>query len=676
MLPMMDPAVERRVRWLLRLLVLWGLVIVGRLVQMQIVQHQYWADLADGQQTHLIELPASRGTIYDRNGHILAISVPVETVVVNPSTLPDRQVAASILAQILGIDAEKLEKEFKTRAAKKKTKEKGYAYYEVAKGITQEQAQKLKSLKLGWIQWRSSTVRVYPNDEVAAHVLGGVDRDQAGDAGIEQGMEDELGGRPGWASMESDVHGFGFASHVELEPLPGKDVVLTIDQRVQYEAEKALKKAVIENSCWSGRVVVMNPHNGEILALASYPTFNPNEKVPDKAALQNLAIESPVEPGSVFKVFTVAGAIEENKVTPQSSFHCGYGKMNLFGRMIRDHDPYGYLPVEDILARSSNIGAIKVGLELGDKALYGYLKRFGFGSRTGLPLPHESSGKLIRLSRWTKSSIGSVAMGHEVMATTLQLGQGISVIANGGYLVKPSLIQRINGLKKNGSELQKISYSEAKPRAEQVLNPKTVVIMRKMLEHVVLAGTGKSARVQGYTTGGKTGSAQIYDPKTKAYSHSRYHASFMGITPVNDPQLSIVVTLNGSTKYGGVVAGPVFKEVAEASLRILNIARDLPDDPKLENVRLEAMNDAALSELSDPIEENSVEEVDNSDSVAVSTSLVTPNFLGKSLRAVMEEASEKGFRIDPSGLGLVRSQQPKPGTPISYGQKIQLKFGR
>jgi cell division protein FtsI (penicillin-binding protein 3) len=675
MVPMMDPAVERRVRWMLRMLLLWGVGILGKLIHMQIVEHRYYADLADSQQIHLVELPASRGTIYDRNGHIMAISVPVETVVVNPSTLPDRQVAASILSEILGLDEQKLKKELDERAEKKKTKQKGYGYYEVAKGITQEQAVRLKSLKLGWIQWQSSTVRVYPNDEVAAHLLGGVNREQEGDAGIEQGMEDELGGRPGWASMETDVHGLGFASNVELEPMPGNDVVLTIDHRVQYEAEKSLKKAVIENNCGSGRVVVMNPHTGEILAMASYPTFNPNERVADGAVLQNLAVQSAIEPGSVFKVFTIASAIEEKEVTATSSFHCGFGKMNLFGRIIRDHDPYGYLSVEDILAKSSNIGAIKVGQELGEKRLFEFIKRFGFGSRTGLPLPGESSGKVIRLARWTKSSIGSVAMGHEVMATTVQLGQGVGVIANGGYLVQPKLIQRVKAQERSGLPLRKVSYVEARPAGVTVLSPSTVVTMRKMMEHVVLEGTGKSARVQGYTTGGKTGSAQIYDPKTKTYLH-KYHASFMGFAPVNDPQLSIVVTLNGSTKYGGVVAAPVFREVAEASLRIMNVARDLPDDQKLEKVPAEVINDSALSDLSDLSEEKPVEVEDKSEDSVVTTSLVTPNFMGKSLRTVMEEASEKGFRIDPSGVGLVRSQKPLPGTPISYGQKIQLKFGR
>jgi len=237
----------------------------------------------------------------------------------------------------------------------------------------------------------------------------------------------------------------------------------------------------------------------------------------------------------------------------------------------------------------------------------------------------------------------------------------------------------VKAQEQNGEHLRKVHYVEETKAGVQVLRPATVVSMRKMMEHVVLAGTGKGARVQGYTTGGKTGSAQIYDPKTKAYTH-KYHASFMGFAPVNDPKLTIVVTLNGSTKYGGVVAAPVFKEVADATLRVLNIARDLPDAPQLEKVSLEVINDVALSDLSDlsvevPVDKTAEEE-DKFERTSVSTSLVTPNFLGKNLRAVMEEASQKGFRIDPSGVGLVRTQNPLPGTPVSYGQKIQLKFGR
>lgn len=666
------PAVDRRARWLLRLLMLWGVAVVAKLFYLQIVKHSFYADLAEQQQTRLVEIPAHRGTIYDRNGHVLAISVPVETVVVNPAKLPNVEIAAALLAEILHIDEKQLLANLREKVEEKR------GYYKVAEQLTQDQVKRLKSLKLGWIQFESSSVRVYPNDQLAAHVLGGVDFEKHGNGGIEQGQDDELAGRPGYASMVTDVRHRGFESTVEVEPIPGNDVTLTIDYRVQYELEKLLAKAVVENHCWTGRAIILDPHTGEVLAMASYPTYNPNDKVVDIEARQNLAVQSAIEPGSVFKVFTVAGAIEENVVTPTTGYHCGFGKFNLFGRIIHDSNKngHGYLTVEDILAKSSNIGAIQVGMALGEKRFFDYIKLFGFGSRTGLPLPGESTGRVLRLSKWSKSSIGSVAMGHEVMTTTAQLGQAASVIANGGKLVRPKLVSSVRPASTEGYQLRRASYETKVDEPQVVLTPATIVKMRKMMEHVVLEGTGKPAKIHGYTVGGKTGSAQIYDPKSKTYLH-KYHASFMGFTPVNNPRLVTVITLNGSSLYGGVVAAPVFKDATEAALRILNIPKDLPDDPSKDPVK-DSTKDLAVSDASFPIltEEKPVEDSENSANEVTKASLVTPNFSGMTLRAVLELASEKGFRIDPSGSGLVREQSPAAGAPVAYGQKIKLRLGR
>jgi len=647
---------------------LWGVAVVIKLFYLQIVKHDFYAELADQQQTRLVEIPAHRGTIYDRNGHVLAISVPVETVVVNPATLPNVEIAAALLAEILELDQKKLLNNLNEKVAEKR------GYFKVAERLTQDQVKRLKSLKLGWIQFESSSIRVYPNDQLAAHVLGGVDFEKHGNGGIEQGHEDELAGRPGYASMVTDVRHRGFESNIEVEPIPGNDVSLTIDYRVQYELEKLLSKSVVENNCWSGRAMVMDPHTGEVYAMASYPTYNPNDKVVDIEARQNLVIQSAIEPGSVFKVFTVAGAIEENKVTPSTGFHCGFGKFNLFGRVIHDSSKhgYGYLTVEDILAKSSNIGAIQVGLALGEKRFFDFIKLFGFGSKTGLPLPGESTGRVLRLSKWSKTSIGSVAMGHEVMATTAQLGQAVSVIANGGKLVHPKLVSQLSQARTNGYQLRHTSYEAPVEAQQTVISAETVVKMRKMMERVVLEGTGKSAKIHGYSVGGKTGSAQIYDPKTKTYLH-KYHASFMGFTPVNNPRLVTVVTLNGSSLYGGLVAAPVFRDATHAALRILNIPKDLPDDTRTEEKRAVSVSDASFPLLSG---DKPVEEVENPETGLTKVSLLTPDFSGMTLRAVLELSSEKGFRIDPSGSGLVRDQFPAKGSPVAYGQKIKLRFGR
>ncbi|MFN9430370.1 MAG: peptidoglycan D,D-transpeptidase FtsI family protein, partial [Acidobacteriota bacterium] len=331
------------------------------------------------------------------------------------------------------------------------------------------------------------------------HILGGVDFEKRGNGGIEQGMEDELGGRPGFASMVTDVRHRGFESNIEVEPIPGNDVALTIDYRVQYELEKLLAQSVESEKCWSGRGIVMDPHTGEILAMASFPTYNPNGKVTDLEARQNLPVQSAIEPGSVFKIFTIASALEEKTVKPSSSFNCHHGKFNLFGRIIRDStkNGYGYLTVEDILAKSSNIGSIQVGMTVGDKLFHKYILDFGFGARTGLPLPGESTGRVRRLSKWTKSSIGSVAMVHEIMATTVQLAQGASIIANGGKFVRPKLVHHVTTPSAGGFAIRTTAFIDPPSRPKQIRSPETVRQLRQMLEHGVLAGPGALARVRG-----------------------------------------------------------------------------------------------------------------------------------------------------------------------------------
>jgi cell division protein FtsI (penicillin-binding protein 3) len=666
--PPIDPAARRRAKRLVRFLILWGVIIFGRLVYLQIYRHEHYTQLADKQHIHRVEIAAHRGIIYDRNGHILAITIPTERVIVDPARLPNIPTNAAIVAGILGLDANALTAELTNRAQRATNNR----YYVIAPHVHPEQAQRLRSLRLNWLYFKPSSYRVYPNGGLAAHVLGGVDADGHGNAGIEQGLEEELGGYSGFANMVSDVSNRGFESEIEAEPVPGNDVVLTLDHRIQYDLEQELAAAVAKNDCKSGRGIVMDPSTGEILALASYPTYDPNEKVTNLESRRNLAVQSAIEPGSVFKVFTIAGAIEDGLVTPGTGYHCGNGRINLFGRVIHDAHSYGYLSVEDILAKSSNIGSIHVALELKEKRFYDYIKLFGFGDRTGLPLPGESPGRVIRLAKWTKSSIGSVAMGHEIMATTAQLAQAASVIANGGRLVKPRIVQRVRPNELSPYQIRKAAYEWPTAEGKPILSPRAVVTMRNMMDRVVAVGTGKEAKIKGYSSGGKTGSAQIFDPKTGAYLH-RYHASFMGFAPMNNPRVVVVITLDGASKYGGVVAAPVFKAVAGSALRTLNVPTDLPVVEEPESVPPVILSDLAYAELT---EQKPVETVDNSEVIETKSTLITPDFLGKPLRDVLAEASRQGFRINPAGSGLVRSQNPAPGSPISYGQKIELRLGR
>ncbi len=324
--------------------------------------------------------------------------------------------------------------------------------------------------------------------------------------------------------------------------------------------------------------MVVNPYTGDILAMANYPRFDPNlPPSPDDPpnARSNLAVTTPFEPGSVFKVITLTAALESTSLRPDSIINCGNGQINLFGRIIHDHDRYSALAMSDVLAKSSNIGAINIGLKVGDRNLYSYVRRFGFGRKTGIELPGESTGMVRRVEQWTPSSIGSVAMGHEVSATSLQLALAGAAVANGGMLIKPRLVV---SRQKQGQSAE--TFPPDTPK--RIMHPETAIKMRQMMEGVVLHGTGKQAALAGYTSGGKTGSAQVFDLRAHVYTHT-YNASFLGFAPVVNPQIVVAVTLNGTTHgsagFGGAVAAPVFREVATTALRIFDVPKDLPDGP-------------------------------------------------------------------------------------------------
>ena len=352
----------------------------------------------------------------------------------------------------------------------------------------------------------------------------------------------------GSAQVLTDVNKRGIESELFDEPKVGTNLALTIDERIQFAAERDLKAAVETANARTGTVVVMNPHTGEMLAMASYPTFDPN-KPPQRGearkARLNLAVAAPFEPGSVFKVITLAAALETTNLRPESILPCG--SINMFHRVIHEaKHAYGPLSMADVLAKSSNVGAIQIGMRVGKEKLYEYVRRFGFGQKTGTGLPAESGGMLRRLDRWQPGSICSVPMGHEISVTALQLAQACSVIANGGLMVKPRLVLK---RQKPGGAME-----DVKPeRPVRIIKPETAFTMRGMMEGVVLLpyGTGRRARLDGYSSAGKTGSAQIYDYAARHYTAS-YNASFMGFAPVTNPAIVVVVTLNGTTWVGRI----------------------------------------------------------------------------------------------------------------------------
>ena len=661
----------RRVQILARIAFIWAAVILLRLVHLQIVDHQEYSRRALLQHQKRVEVQAPRGAIFDRAGRRLAMSLSVESVCVNPLRIPDIELAADILSGILSVDRLDLLDKLK----RKKAGEQPRGFLWVKRKISGEEASKLRSLKLGWVEFRRESKRVYPNDFVASHVLGSVDHEENGNGGLEFALNDDLKGKPGIRVVRSDVRQNEFDSREVQKPTPGKDITLTIDEHIQYIAERELKAAVETNRCTTGSLVVLDPRSGDVLAMASYPTFNPNETLEQGADLSprlNRAISAPFEPGSVFKVVTISGVLEQTNLRPQSLLSCGNGRLVLAGRVIHDHKSYDVLPMEDVIAKSSNIGTINAALRMGEADLLDYVQRFGFGRKTDFGLPAEASGLVRPLKRWGKTSIGSVAMGHEISSTTLQLAQACSVIASGGFLLKPRVVLK----KERDSNVD--TTPPSKP--QQVLKPETAFAMRQMMRRVVLKGTGTGAALDGYSAAGKTGSAQIYDFDRRVYTH-KYNATFMGFAPVTNPAIVVVVTLNGSSKFGGAVAAPVFRTVASAALRHLGVPKDLPDDEPLPG-DIEDVNDLAIASVSDPEEPEAPsmllgpEPPPAMEERPKYAGRRVPDFQGLTLRDVVETSSAAGVPVDLVGRGVARVQVPLPGTVLAPGERVRVQFAR
>jgi cell division protein FtsI (penicillin-binding protein 3) len=678
--------VERRLKWLAWIVVVWGAVIFGKLISLQVLHHREYVRLARARQEQQKEIPAPRGAIFDRAGQVLALSTPTITVFVNPQKLPDIGVAAQILAAELHLDRTTL------YGSIQQAYENDRGYLVIKKRAEYEEAEHLRNLNLDWVSFQRESQRHYPNGSLAAHIIGGVDFEEKGNAGIEKALEADLRGTPGALRVLTDVKRRGIASEMQSDAKPGAAITLTIDARVQFVAERELAAAVESHNALSGSIVAMNPYTGDIIALASYPTYDPNVQLRPGDPVgprANHAVSVPFEPGSVFKVITLSAALETTNLRPESPIDCHGGVLKLPGRVIHDsHGGLGILPMETVLAKSSNIGAIMVGMRVGQQNMYDYVRRFGFGQKTGIQLPGEARGRFRTLNAWGTTSLASVSMGQEVSVTTVQLAQAASIVANGGMLVRPRLV-----LKKGGQAVR-----PAPP--VRVLKPETAITMRQMLEGVVLRGTGTAARIKGYSVGGKTGSAQIFDFATRHYTHT-YNGSFMGIAPLTNPAVVMVVTLNGThgnAGFGGAAAAPVFKAVATEALRVLEVPKDVPEESPLPT-QVAAVDTSDLADAdSESALLNILEEPDE-DAVPAATGAaafvgpkqpapaapprppkpagpVAPNFVGKSLRTVLTEAASKGLAVTPDGSGIARMQRPAPGAALRQGERIVVRFTR
>jgi cell division protein FtsI (penicillin-binding protein 3) len=665
--------VERRLSWLARIVLLWGAAIFLKLVSLQVAHHKEYSAKARQRQMLVLEIQAPRGTINDRNGQTLAMSVPTESVYINPLKVPDLDFASNILARVLALDRAELYRDMKSAF----DNHRGFMW--VKRKIDYDEGRRLRDMRLDWVDFQKESQRHYPKGELAAHTLGSVDFEEAGNAGIEKFLDKQLRGQPGVMRLLTDVKRRGIYSEVVTEAHPGVSLTLTIDERLQFEVERDLAEAVKLHDAVSGSVVVMAPATGDILAIASYPTYDPNlpPQPGRQAARLNHAVSVPFEPGSVFKMITLSAALETTTLRPDTPINCHGGVLALPGRIVHDsHAGLGIIPMFEVLARSSNIGAIEIGARVGRENMYDYCRKFGFGQKTGIPLPAESAGKLKVVPRWGKTTLASISMGQEVSVTTLQLAQAAAAIARGGTLVKPRLVL-------------KYGDQPAPPQpVTRVLSAETAATMRSMMHGVVDLpfGTGKRARLVGYTVAGKTGSAQIFDFASHHYTHT-YNGSFVGFAPINNPAIVMVVTLNGthgSAGFGGAASAPVFQKIATEGLRVMEVPKDIVDETPVLVAQTDSLADLASADENSP-EPNILEEEEGDETEPAAAAKPgepgaagpkVPNFRGMSMRAVLAEAANMGLTVVPDGSGVAREQTPRPGAMLRQGERIRVQFTR
>jgi cell division protein FtsI (penicillin-binding protein 3) len=553
---------NKRLYLLAAILLFWAGAICLRLAYLQIFRYGDFEQRAQRQQQRTTEVAAKRGIIYDRAGRELAMSVAVDSVFAVPADIPDLAGTISLVARITQADPRELLA--KCQAAR--------SFCWVARKADAETADRIRSMNLRGIYFQKESKRFYPKRELAAQVLGYVGMDDEGLSGIERANDEDLRGKPGRMMISVDARRKWFGS-VEKQPDPGENVVLTIDEKIQYIAERELETAMQQTHAESGTVVVQNPKTGEILALANRPTFNPNlarEITPQK--LKDHAVSDVYEPGSTFKLVTIAAALEEKVTNPNEVFDCQMGSIVINGMRIRDSKPHGLLSVAGILAESSDVGAIKIALRLGEERFYKYIRAFGFGQQTGIEVPGETRGLTKPLNRWSKVSIGAISMGQEIGVTPLQLVGLVSTIANDGVWTAPHIIA---GTTVPQGTPQMVAFHPGLQR--RVISPMTAAQMKQMMQGVVLHGTGKKAILEGYSSAGKTGTAQKVDPATHAYSRTKYVGSFAGFAPVNDPAITVAVILDSAVglHQGGQVSAPVFQRVAQQVLEYLHTPHDV-----------------------------------------------------------------------------------------------------
>lgn len=573
------------------LLTVGFLLVSVRLVVLQGFQHAEWSKRAEREHEKNVSIEAERGTIYDRNGTVLAINVEVPSVYAVPGEIRDHEGVSRKLGAILNVAPRSLAKKL----------EDGKSFAWLARKIEPAKAEEIRRLRLDGIGFVMESQRFYPKRALFGHLLGFAGLDNRGLEGLELKYDATLRGEKGWLVLERDAHGKSiFPKDLNyLAPSRGKDLYLTVDEVIQHVSERELDRVVDQTGAKGGTIIVMDPWTGEILAMAVRPRFNPNTvRTHQPSEWRNRAITDAYEPGSTFKIVTAAAALEERVVDPNEMIDCEEGSYRIFGTVLNDHDPIGVVPFRQVIAKSSNIGTAKVAQRLGEKRMSDYIRAFGFGERLGIDLQGETPGLVRQRERWSKRSLASVSIGQEIGVTPLQVITAVSAIANGGWVMTPHLVRQVKeiDLQRVGGEERVVRESSPQVRRRAV-SEGTAREMVRILEGVVSkSGTGALAAIPGYSVAGKTGTAQKIDPATGRYSRHAFVSSFVGFAPAEDPAVAILVMVDEpeGEAWGGSVAAPVFSTIGREILHYLKV----PPQPSLnEQVLTASLNGRSASKV-------------------------------------------------------------------------------
>ena len=653
----------------------WSSAVLGRLFYLQLLKNEEFRLLARQQQFGFVELSPKRGDVLDRHLEELAISVRMESVFAHPKEVSDSLKAAQLLAPIL--------EENPQEVYEKLISERPFVY--LGRKISPRKAERIRALKLTGVYFHKESKRVYPGRELAAHVLGFVGLDNEGLSGLEYLYNDLLKGKRGRVNLRLDARRQSYDRDPAAQQTEGNTIILNIDRSIQFSVEQVLQQTVESHQALSGVAVVMNPHNGEVLAMASYPFFNPNRFSDYEAAVRrNRAILDTYEPGSTFKIVTLSAVLSERLAEPSESVDCRVGTLRLGNKVYGEAEhSYDSLTFNEVLAHSSNVGTIKLALRLGEDKLYRYIRRYGFGEKTGIQLPGEQTGLLRPPSQWSKISIGAISIGQEVGVTPLQMIQAMAVLANGGYRISPRLVRKI--LTPQGDVIY-----EPEQKRTRILGRETVLKIKQALALAVEQGTGKNAQLAGYSSGGKTGTAQKF--VDGRYSSTQFTASFAGFAPLENPALVTIIVIDEprGPHYGGLVAAPGFKQIMERSLIHLRIPQDQPsplealglaqgsgepvdsEDTSImeEEPRLERLEQTVLTLRGQEAGVQGPKQM----VVAHTDLFVLPDFSGLSLREVTRQSARLRLRLKVSGSGAAVGQRPPAGTQVYQDVVCEVFF--